>query len=288
MGAFTGAVTAGIGWAANTYEWGNMARISAQAVSGGIMESLQGGNFGNGFFAAGVTAAVMPNLRGIRNDAVRTAAGALVGGTISKATGGKFANGAISGAIQAAMMGRRNGNTKEKGFANSKGTVIGESGVPFSRNPPDELAAKLGDPKIASKIEEKWTWMVGSKREDGLIIFVSESDPNAPPLLRSFPPAVKNPETGRYDYFERAAMDVALTPPAGYQLYATFHGHPWNTGYSLIKRFPFLMYDPVGPSKADYNMSTAYPSAYHIVRWRTAGITVNAYYGPRVERELSK
>jgi RHS repeat-associated protein len=115
MGAFTGAVTAGIGWAANTYEWGNLARISAQAVSGGVMESLQGGNFGNGFFAAGLTAAVMPNLRGIRNDAVRTATGALVGGTISKATGGKFANGAISGAIQAAMMGvKRSGLRSEE------------------------------------------------------------------------------------------------------------------------------------------------------------------------------
>jgi len=106
MGAFTGAVTAGIGWAANTYEWGNMARIAAQATSGGIMESLQGGNFGNGFFAAGLTAAVMPNLKGIRSDVARAATGALIGGTISKATGGKFANGAISGAIQAAMAGR--------------------------------------------------------------------------------------------------------------------------------------------------------------------------------------
>jgi len=107
MGAFTGAVTAGIGWAAHTYEWANIARVAAQAVSGGVMESLQGGNFGNGFFAAGLTATVTPNLRGIKNDFARVAAGALVGGTISKATGGKFANGVISGAIQAALSPRR-------------------------------------------------------------------------------------------------------------------------------------------------------------------------------------
>jgi len=123
MGAFTGAVTAGIGWAAQTYEWGNMVRIAAQAVSGGVMESLQGGNFGNGFLAAGLTAAVMPNLRGIRNDVARTAVGALVGGTISKVTGGKFANGAISGAIQAAMSGPSETEAYGAGSKGSKSAV---------------------------------------------------------------------------------------------------------------------------------------------------------------------
>src|SRR5690606_10999337 len=84
--------------------WGVADKVVAQAVTGGVMESLQGGNFGNGFLSAGLTAAAMPTLR-IRNNVVRTVTGALVGGSISKATGGKFANGAISGAIQAAMFG---------------------------------------------------------------------------------------------------------------------------------------------------------------------------------------
>jgi RHS repeat-associated protein len=144
MGAFTGAVTAGIGWAANTYEWGNLARTSAQAVSGGVMETLQGGNFGNGFFAAGLTAAVMPGLRGIRNDAIRTAAGALVGGTISKATGGKFANGAISGAIQAAMMGRKSTDVSDTENASN----VNWSGPSKNfEDAPEDLRPMLQDPK---------------------------------------------------------------------------------------------------------------------------------------------
>lgn len=99
--AFGAALTFGIGMSGMDF-WG---QVAAQAVTGGIMESLQGGNFGNGFLAAGLTAAVMPNLRGINNGVARSVAGALIGGTISAATGGKFANGAVSGAIQAAMMG---------------------------------------------------------------------------------------------------------------------------------------------------------------------------------------
>jgi hypothetical protein len=67
------------------------------------MESLQGGNFGNGFFAAGLTAVLTPSIGAIKNDFRRAITGALVGGTVSEATGGKFANGAVSGAIQAAM-----------------------------------------------------------------------------------------------------------------------------------------------------------------------------------------
>ena len=100
MGAFTAAITFGISTAGNlTYGQ----QLFARAVSGGVIESLQGGNFGSGFVAAGLTAMFMPQLGGIDNNVVRTAVGALIGGTISVATGGKFANGAISGAIQGAM-----------------------------------------------------------------------------------------------------------------------------------------------------------------------------------------
>jgi RHS repeat-associated protein len=102
QGAFTAALTFGVGWAAQG--WDIAAQIGAQAVTGGVIESLQGGNFGHGFAAAGLTAAFMPQA-GHRNVGVRAVRGALIGGTISAATGGKFANGAISGAIQAAMAG---------------------------------------------------------------------------------------------------------------------------------------------------------------------------------------
>ncbi len=101
-GAFTAGLTFGVGWAAQG--WNVAAQVAAQAVTGGVIESLQGGNFGHGFAAAGLTAAFMPQA-GHRNTGVRAVRGALIGGTISAATGGKFANGAISGAIQGAMAG---------------------------------------------------------------------------------------------------------------------------------------------------------------------------------------
>lgn len=98
-GAFTAGITMGIGQLGLDI-WGRMA---FQAMTGGIVEGINGGNFGNGFLAAGLTTAFMPQLGYINNDFARTAIGAIIGGSISKATGGKFANGAISGAIQGAM-----------------------------------------------------------------------------------------------------------------------------------------------------------------------------------------
>jgi hypothetical protein len=103
-GAFSAALTFGVGWAANTYQWNALQTIGAQAAAGGITEYVQGGNFGNGFIAAGLTAAAMPGLQG-RAMPTRVVVGALIGGTISEMTGGKFANGAVSGAIQGAMAG---------------------------------------------------------------------------------------------------------------------------------------------------------------------------------------
>lgn len=99
MGAFSAAVSFGI--ANGAMSAGQ--EFFARALSGGVLEMVQGGKFGHGFASAGLTSAFMPQVGGINNDIVRTATGALIGGTISKATGGKFANGAISGAIQGAM-----------------------------------------------------------------------------------------------------------------------------------------------------------------------------------------
>lgn len=143
-GAFTGALTAGVGVAAQAYEWGDLARISAQAVSGGIVESIQGGNFGNGFLAAGLTAAVMP-LAAKGNAGVRAVKGALIGGTISEVTGGKFANGAVSGAIQGAMMGAK----RKRGGLNAESGASGK-GDPTEGAPP-ELAAEIRDPAKREK-----------------------------------------------------------------------------------------------------------------------------------------
>ncbi|TQM12258.1 RHS repeat-associated protein [Pseudoxanthomonas sp. 3HH-4] len=108
-GAVTGALTAGITMGIGQLGLDIWGRIVFQGMTGGIAETLNGGNFGNGFVAAGLTAAVMPQLSGIKNDLGRITTGALLGGTISTATGGKFANGAISGAIQGAMAKRSDG-----------------------------------------------------------------------------------------------------------------------------------------------------------------------------------
>ncbi len=99
-GAFAGLLTFGIsgsGIVANYFE-----NILAQGTSGGIMESLQGGNFGHGFLVAGLGAAVTPAIGDVGNSVGRVIASSLVGGTISDLTGGKFADGAASWAIQAA------------------------------------------------------------------------------------------------------------------------------------------------------------------------------------------
>lgn len=129
MGAFTAAITFGISTAGNlTYGQ----QLFARAVSGGVIESLQGGNFGSGFVAAGLTAMFMPQLGGYTAP-VRTALGALIGGTISAATGGKFANGAISGAIQGAMAKRSTSTASEakRAFkASINGTGDGTEGAP--------------------------------------------------------------------------------------------------------------------------------------------------------------
>ncbi len=127
-GAFTAGITMGIGQL-GLDTWG---RIAFQAMSGGIIEGINGGSFGNGFLAAGLTTAFMPQLGHIGNDVARTAVGAIIGGSISKLTGGKFANGAISGAIQGAMSGKSQPRQPTDGRAPS---VVGDpSGAPLGKD----------------------------------------------------------------------------------------------------------------------------------------------------------
>ena len=103
--AVAGAFTAAISYGIDVKYGGELSyeKVLVSAFAGGITADVQGGNFGDGFVAAGVMAVVMPQLGYIDNDFVRTVVGAIVGGTVSDATGGNFANGAISGAIQGAL-----------------------------------------------------------------------------------------------------------------------------------------------------------------------------------------
>ena len=123
--AFGAALTFGIG-AGNYGFW---EQVAMNAVTGGIMESLQGGNFGNGFVAAGLTAAVMPQVGRIKNDVGRTALGAIIGGSMSELTGGKFANGAVTGAIQGAMSGHEDSRRATQKIAKG-GEISDQTGAP--------------------------------------------------------------------------------------------------------------------------------------------------------------
>ena len=82
---------------------GGLGHILAHGLTGGVLAELQGGDFGHGFLAAGLSKAVMGQFKydDLSAPAVltRTAIAAVVGGTISRVTGGKFANGALTSAM---------------------------------------------------------------------------------------------------------------------------------------------------------------------------------------------
>ncbi|KZN60047.1 hypothetical protein N474_25255 [Pseudoalteromonas luteoviolacea CPMOR-2] len=90
---------------------GSPLHIAAHAVAGGIIADVQGGNFGHGFWSAGLTKAAnvngMISSAGVEYDIARVAVAAAIGGTISELTGGKFANGAITAAYAQAYNGNK-------------------------------------------------------------------------------------------------------------------------------------------------------------------------------------
>ncbi|NQY65332.1 MAG: RHS repeat-associated core domain-containing protein [Alteromonadaceae bacterium] len=113
-GAFSAAAFYGVGSAfseaacASCFSGGELTaaatagKIAAHAITGGVMSVMQGGKFGHGFVAAGVTQGFAKSIDGIssaRFSLGRIAAAAVIGGTVSKLTGGKFANGATTGAF---------------------------------------------------------------------------------------------------------------------------------------------------------------------------------------------
>ena len=73
--------------------------VFAQGAVGGVLSTLQGGSFGNGFLTAGVTKMATPAILSLDNEALESIASGVVGGTTSELTGGKFSNGAMSGAF---------------------------------------------------------------------------------------------------------------------------------------------------------------------------------------------
>jgi hypothetical protein len=86
---------------------GFTAKILAHGAAGGVMSSLQGGKFGNGFLSAGVAEAASPGIDRLDSQnpigqsisAQRVIAAAIVGGTTSVIAGSKFGNGALTAAF---------------------------------------------------------------------------------------------------------------------------------------------------------------------------------------------
>jgi RHS repeat-associated protein len=84
---------------------GYAAKVLAHGVAGGALQHLQGGRFGSGFAAAGITQAFSggidnidpANLEGF--SVQRVVAAAMLGGVVSDLTGGKFAHGALTSAF---------------------------------------------------------------------------------------------------------------------------------------------------------------------------------------------
>lgn len=97
--------------ATNLNQIGYSMKILSHGVAGGVMTSLQGGKFGNGFLSAGFSEALAPKIDkldpqnpvGKTVSAARIVASGIVGGTASVLGGGKFANGAVTGAFSRAF-----------------------------------------------------------------------------------------------------------------------------------------------------------------------------------------
>ncbi|KZN50868.1 hypothetical protein N476_14600 [Pseudoalteromonas luteoviolacea H33] len=86
---------------AGFWKEGGIAHLGAHALTGGIISDVQGGNFGHGFWSAGLTkGAQVSGIVNMDNVVIGTAQSMVIAGTISKLTGGKFANAAVTGAFQ--------------------------------------------------------------------------------------------------------------------------------------------------------------------------------------------
>ena len=101
QGAFTAVAFLGAGQLATGLGMSEegAGRALVHGVTGGILDKVQGGNFGHGFVSAGLGKLLSANIN-IKNDIGDVVVASLIGGALSKLSGGKFANGAMTAAIQ--------------------------------------------------------------------------------------------------------------------------------------------------------------------------------------------
>ena len=121
---------------------GYSAKILENGIVGGVLSSLQGGEFGNGFISAGVTAGVMPKVGGLPYASERLVASAMIGGTISVLSGGKFANGAATAAFIYAFSSLASGG-------NATGSGSGTVSSPSTSTDVSLAGGEYGSPEAA-------------------------------------------------------------------------------------------------------------------------------------------
>ena len=106
--ALTAAAFYGVGQAFNTdvsgfWEQNGIGHILTHGATGGVLAELQGGNFGVGFLAAGLSKAAYTSGIVPKDIIGGSLVSAAIGGTISAISGGKFANGATTAAFGFAL-----------------------------------------------------------------------------------------------------------------------------------------------------------------------------------------
>jgi len=138
MGAADGLLTFGIGEGSKE---STKALLLAQSLKGGLLEGLNGGDFGHGFVTAGLSKATGLGIAGLDlGPASSIILNAMAGGTVSAATGGKFANGAVSAAVQFAF------NQALAGLSAAAAKAIGDVREKYTRTPSAEWSNSVDEP----------------------------------------------------------------------------------------------------------------------------------------------
>ncbi len=163
---------------------GYAAKVLAHGLTGGVLQSKQGGNFGSGFAAAGLTQAAggyIDGLDGSHPDfsPIRVLSAALVGGTASSITGGKFANGAVTAAFSRAF------NAELHGPKNRGQVIVDTSGVPSGMNFADEVDSAL------NYLDSVDQGVFDTVMDAGFDIHFQYTEGDA---LAAFSPDLKNPQ----------------------------------------------------------------------------------------------
>jgi len=129
-GAFMGALTGALTFGAGQLGLQGLAELAVQGVVGGITSILNGGKFGHGFAAAGLSMIAGGMLKGTKimaKAAGRMLTRAVVGGTISVITGGKFGNGAVGAAFAQASAEVINSVNPSAGGAKSSQEILSDT-----------------------------------------------------------------------------------------------------------------------------------------------------------------